>query len=76
MPYLDKDKKLPNGVRSYPCREAHGLIFIYPGDPAKQEAAQRGGVAPRGWSSGGSGRRRDKVDLERSGDVKVMSARL
>ena len=39
VPYLDKDKTLPVGVRSYPCREAHGLIFVYPGDPAKQEAA-------------------------------------
>ncbi len=33
VPYLGKCK-LPNGVRSYPCREAGGLIFIFPGDPA------------------------------------------
>ena len=39
VPYLDKDKTLPIGVRSYPCREAYGLIFVYPGDPAKQEGA-------------------------------------
>jgi phenylpropionate dioxygenase-like ring-hydroxylating dioxygenase large terminal subunit len=39
VPYLDKDKKLPNGVRGYPCREAYGLIFVYPGDPANQTAA-------------------------------------
>jgi phenylpropionate dioxygenase-like ring-hydroxylating dioxygenase large terminal subunit len=32
IPYLDKDKKVPNGVRSYPCHEAYGLIFVYPGD--------------------------------------------
>ncbi len=34
IPYLDKDRSLPNGVRSYPCREAYGLIFVFPGDPA------------------------------------------
>ncbi len=34
VPYLDKTKALPKGVRSYPCREAYGLIFVYPGDPA------------------------------------------
>ncbi len=33
VPYLGKCK-LPNGVRAYPCREAAGLIFIFPGDPA------------------------------------------
>ena len=38
VPYLDKDKTLPNGVRSYPCPEAHGLIFVYPGNPAKHTA--------------------------------------
>jgi phenylpropionate dioxygenase-like ring-hydroxylating dioxygenase large terminal subunit len=32
VPYLGKDK-LPNGVRAYPCREAAGLIFVFPGDP-------------------------------------------
>jgi phenylpropionate dioxygenase-like ring-hydroxylating dioxygenase large terminal subunit len=33
VPYLGKCK-LPNGVRSYPCQERSGLIFIFPGDPA------------------------------------------
>ena len=33
VPYLGKGK-LPNGVRAYPCREAAGLILIFPGDPA------------------------------------------
>jgi phenylpropionate dioxygenase-like ring-hydroxylating dioxygenase large terminal subunit len=32
VPYLDRER-LPNGVRSYPCREEAGLIFIFPGDP-------------------------------------------
>lgn len=35
VPYLDKAGTLPKGVRSYPCREAYGLIFVYPGDPAR-----------------------------------------
>jgi phenylpropionate dioxygenase-like ring-hydroxylating dioxygenase large terminal subunit len=37
VPYLGKGK-LPNGVRSYPCREASGLIFVFPGDPARAAA--------------------------------------
>ena len=37
VPYRDKAKTMPNGVRGYPCREAHGLIFIFPGDPARAE---------------------------------------
>ncbi|GBR68319.1 aromatic ring-hydroxylating oxygenase subunit alpha [Gluconobacter kanchanaburiensis] len=37
VPYLGKGK-LPNGVRTYPCREAGGMIFIFPGDPEKAES--------------------------------------
>jgi len=37
VPYIGKGK-LPNGVKSYPCREAAGLVFIYPGDPANMPA--------------------------------------
>ncbi|WP_122050239.1 aromatic ring-hydroxylating dioxygenase subunit alpha [Asaia bogorensis] len=47
VPYLGKGK-LPNGVRTYPCREVEGLIFIFPGDPAKAETTpfpQLGSVA-------------------------------
>jgi phenylpropionate dioxygenase-like ring-hydroxylating dioxygenase large terminal subunit len=33
VPYLGKGK-MPNGVKSYPCREEAGLVFIFPGDPA------------------------------------------
>jgi phenylpropionate dioxygenase-like ring-hydroxylating dioxygenase large terminal subunit len=33
VPYISKGK-LPNGVRSYPCREQDGLIFVWPGDVA------------------------------------------
>jgi phenylpropionate dioxygenase-like ring-hydroxylating dioxygenase large terminal subunit len=37
VPYLDKDDPLPQGVRSYPCREAYGFLFVFPGDPARAE---------------------------------------
>ena len=37
IPYLGKGKKRPTGVRGYPCREAYGLIFVFPGDPAKAD---------------------------------------
>ncbi len=37
VPYLGKDR-LPNGVRSYPCREVDGLVFVFPGDPALAES--------------------------------------
>lgn len=33
VPYLGKDK-LPNGVRTYPVHEAHGVIMVFPGNPA------------------------------------------
>ena len=39
VPSLGKEQGLPNGVRSYPCREAYGLVFVFPGDPAAAEAA-------------------------------------
>jgi phenylpropionate dioxygenase-like ring-hydroxylating dioxygenase large terminal subunit len=39
VPYLDACKLCPNNVRSYPCREAYGLIFVFPGDAAKLESA-------------------------------------
>lgn len=39
VPYLGKDKSKPNGVRSYPCREAYGLIFVFPGDIARLPGA-------------------------------------
>lgn len=40
VPYLNKARTLPYGVRSYPCREAYGLIFVYPGEPARQDEAR------------------------------------
>jgi phenylpropionate dioxygenase-like ring-hydroxylating dioxygenase large terminal subunit len=37
VPYIGVDR-LPNGVKSYPCREIDGLVFVFPGDPALAEA--------------------------------------
>jgi len=31
VPYLDQAQRLPNGIRSYPVREAYGFIFVFPG---------------------------------------------
>lgn len=35
VPYLDACAMQPNSVRSYPTREAYGLVFVFPGDPAR-----------------------------------------
>ncbi|GAN62284.1 ring-hydroxylating dioxygenase ferredoxin subunit [Acetobacter indonesiensis NRIC 0313] len=37
VPYLGKGK-LPNGVRTFPCKEQDGLIFVFPGDPEKADS--------------------------------------
>lgn len=38
IPYLPRDAaRPPRGVRAYPVREAYGLVFVFPGDPAKAE---------------------------------------
>jgi len=39
VPYLDACKMRPNNVRSYPCREAYGLVFVFPGEQSKVESA-------------------------------------
>ncbi|HLY64826.1 MAG TPA: Rieske 2Fe-2S domain-containing protein, partial [Chloroflexota bacterium] len=40
IPYLPKGAaRPPRGVRAYPVREAYGLVFVFPGDPQKAEAA-------------------------------------
>lgn len=31
VPYLEKNQPRPAGVRSFPCREAYGLVFVFPG---------------------------------------------
>jgi renierapurpurin 18,18'-hydroxylase len=42
IPYLPKGAEVPTlpprGVRAYPVREAYGLVFVFPGDPAKAAA--------------------------------------
>lgn len=37
IPYLTKGPKPPRGVRSYPCREAHGLVYVFPGDADRSD---------------------------------------
>jgi renierapurpurin 18,18'-hydroxylase len=37
IPYLAAGVRPPRRVRAYPCREAFGLIFLFPGDPALAE---------------------------------------
>lgn len=43
VPYLGKDR-MPNGVRSYPCREVEGLILVFPGDPALADSTPLPGL--------------------------------
>lgn len=53
VPYLGKER-LPNGVRSYPCREVDGLVFVFPGDPALAETrlpATLGSAADRRYKT-------------------------
>jgi phenylpropionate dioxygenase-like ring-hydroxylating dioxygenase large terminal subunit len=39
IPYLPKGvSRPPRGVRAYPVREAYGLVFVFPGDPAKADS--------------------------------------
>ena len=35
IPYLSKSQPRPRGIRSYPCREEYGLIFVFPGNTEK-----------------------------------------
>lgn len=49
VPYLPKGARIPRGVRSYPCREAYGLIFVFPGDREKAERVPLPDVPT--WSS-------------------------
>lgn len=39
VPYLSNSQSSPKGVRCYPCREAYGLIFVFPGDATKEQEA-------------------------------------
>jgi phenylpropionate dioxygenase-like ring-hydroxylating dioxygenase large terminal subunit len=35
IPYAPAGLGCIRGVRSYPCREAHGFVFVFPGEPAR-----------------------------------------
>ena len=35
VPYMEKCSLRPRNVRGYPCREAYGFVFVYPGDMEK-----------------------------------------
>jgi phenylpropionate dioxygenase-like ring-hydroxylating dioxygenase large terminal subunit len=50
VPYLGKGK-LPNGVRSYPCHERGGLVFVFPGDPALADVVRPPDLTAAGDSS-------------------------
>jgi phenylpropionate dioxygenase-like ring-hydroxylating dioxygenase large terminal subunit len=50
IPYLDKGgPKPPRGVRSYPCREAYGHLFVFAGE--RDRAEQTAFPALAEWSS-------------------------
>jgi renierapurpurin 18,18'-hydroxylase len=58
VPYLGRER-LPNGVRAYPCREAEGLIFVFPGDAALAETTPLpplGSVADKAYKTRRFGR--------------------
>jgi phenylpropionate dioxygenase-like ring-hydroxylating dioxygenase large terminal subunit len=51
VPYLGKGK-LPNGVRSYPCFERDGIVFVWPGlAPAADPLARIGSAAEPGYKT-------------------------
>jgi hypothetical protein len=51
VPYLGKGK-LPNGVKSYPCCECDGIIFIWPGSlPAAPQPTGLGAAANKDYKT-------------------------
>ena len=48
VPYLDKNQPRPAGVRSYPCREAYGLVFVFPGTVSRVEEVEFPNVSLEG----------------------------
>ncbi|MDE1180209.1 aromatic ring-hydroxylating dioxygenase subunit alpha [Paraburkholderia sp.] len=58
VPYLGKER-LPNGVRSYPCKEVEGLIFVFPGSAVLADETplpQLGSVADKAYKTRRFGR--------------------
>jgi renierapurpurin 18,18'-hydroxylase len=52
IPYLADPAKIPSaagGVRAYPCREAYGLIFVFPGEPELAQTSELPQIPE--WSS-------------------------
>jgi phenylpropionate dioxygenase-like ring-hydroxylating dioxygenase large terminal subunit len=49
VPYLREGMEAPPGVRSYPCREAYGLVFVFPGDPEEACRVPLPEISP--WAS-------------------------
>jgi phenylpropionate dioxygenase-like ring-hydroxylating dioxygenase large terminal subunit len=49
IPYVGRSEAVPRGVRAYPCREEYGLIFVFPGDATKADAAHFPDV--QSWSN-------------------------
>ena len=37
LPYASAEEGMPRGVRAYPCREAYGFIFVFPGSAELSE---------------------------------------
>jgi len=50
IPYLGRER-LPNGVRAYPCREIGGLVFVFPGDPARADSTPLPSLGAAGSSA-------------------------
>ncbi|MSR13292.1 MAG: aromatic ring-hydroxylating dioxygenase subunit alpha [Gammaproteobacteria bacterium] len=40
IPYFDQGGLRANKIRAYPCREAYGLIFIFPGDVTRADTTR------------------------------------
>jgi phenylpropionate dioxygenase-like ring-hydroxylating dioxygenase large terminal subunit len=56
VPYLGK-AKLPNGVRSYPCCERDGVVFVWPGSsPATPPPSTLGAAADKAYKTRRFGR--------------------
>ena len=46
VPYLGMaHDRVPNGVKTYPCREIEGLVFVFPGDASLAEQRLPSGLA-------------------------------
>jgi phenylpropionate dioxygenase-like ring-hydroxylating dioxygenase large terminal subunit len=37
IPYFDRGRTLPNAVRDFPCREAYGFVWVFPGEISRAD---------------------------------------